>query len=405
MLTLQVPKYIYNEPINGIDYNYDLINKEFVKMEKSCHAPKGLFMPCNTPIDKYKWLTFLSERSSSKTTQWLLYGMTMNSLYRTKIIYVRNDKDQTTQPFIEGLFEYIVLKEYGYIEYLTNGRYNSIHIDRVKKQVFYCKRDDSGLCEEICPESFMDVLNIQESNRYTSGYNAPTGDLIIFDEFSRGHYSDNSWIALNNLIATIRRERLSVKIVMLSNTVSIYHGYLQELGISKDLATMKKGDRRVVTALLGAQVYVEWIDVLMHKTKKFLKGALEYHGFADERLKSIYGGDWEYKSFPRIPKDVEHYIISRNVYLEYLGRLVVVEVMGGDLPCINLRPYLKTEPHEDATVFTDDEMRCYKRNYIKANRTNLKWLTYAHMNGKVFFGSNEVGIMFESFVKNLQYTL
>ena len=112
MLQLQENKYIYNDAKFGIAYDYDLINKEFLKMLKTCKAPKGLFMPNEAPIAKYNWSVFLSERSTSKTTQWLLYGMVMNSLYRTVVIYIRNNKDQTTRSFNDKLFNVITMKEY-----------------------------------------------------------------------------------------------------------------------------------------------------------------------------------------------------------------------------------------------------------------------------------------------------
>lgn len=403
MLHRQKIKYIYDTAECGIKYDYDLINKEFIKMLRVCKAPKGLYMPTTAQIGKYKWNVFLSERSSSKTTQWLLYGMVMNALYGTVIQYVRKTKDQITKVFNEDLFKVILMSEYNYIGYLSNGKYNSIHVDRQSKDTYYCKRDDSGAIEDIDTEPFITLLSVDQMERYCSGYNAPTGDLIIFDEFSRGTYKNDEWIAFNNILATIRREKESTRIVMLSNTVSIYNQYLQELGISKDLKNMKKGTKRVVTAVLGAKVWVEWLDVKMHKTERFKRAALEYYGFENPKLKSIYGGEWEYKNFPRLPKGHNNTVVNRNIYLECMGSLMVVEVMAGDIPCINIRPYLRQEPLDDAIVLTDSEERCNKPNYYKANRVNFKNILYLYQSGKVFFGNNECGIMFENIIKNLQY--
>lgn len=402
MLQLQENKYIYNDAKYGMQYDYDLINKEFLKMLKACKAPKGLFMPNEAPIAKYNWSVFLSERSTSKTTQWLLYGMTMNSLYTTVVIYVRNNKDQTTRSFNDKLFNVITMKEYGYILYLTNGKYNSVHVDRTSKEVYYCHRDDSGLMDDIAPTPFCAILTIEEAERYM-GYNQPMGDLIIFDEFSRGLYKNDNWVDFNNIIASIRRERESLRIVMLSNTVNPHHPYLQELGIAKELKHLSKGGRLVVTAPLGAQVYVNWVDVDMHKTNIFKRASLAYHGFANEKLKAIYGGDWEYKNFPRIPKGTNNTVVDRHIYVEFMGSLMVLEVMTGDLPCIHVRPYTRTEPKEDAIVLTDDEMHCYKKNYVKGNRQNMKFLLQAIAYGNIFYASNECGSMIADFVKKLQY--
>lgn len=403
MLQSAESKYIYNDAKYGIEYDYNLINKTFVKMLKDCKAPKGLFMPNTARMDLYKWLVFLSERSTSKTTQWILYGMTMNALYQTEVIYVRNDKEQITRQFNEKLFSVITMREYGYIEYLTNGKYNSIHVDKVSKEVFYCHRDESGLLDEIAVNPFMHIICVSDSERYTSGFNVPRGDLIVFDEFTRGTYKDDMWLLFNNIIATVRRERESLRIVMLSNTTNPYHKYLVELGISKELKHLSKGKTLVITAELGARVYVQWVDVDMHKTSIFKRASLEYHGFANEKLKAIYGGDWEYKNFPRLPKEVKNDIIDRHVYIEFMGRLMVLEFMTGDLPCINIRPYTRTEPQDDAVVITDDEMNCYKTNHVKGNRQNMKFLLINMAYGRVFYATNDCGTMIYDFVKKLQY--
>ena len=400
---VETVKYIYDETENGIEYNYELINKEFKKMLTSCKAPKGLFMPNERPISKYYWSVFMSERSSSKTTQFLLYGMVQNGLYNSIICYVRKTKDQITTDFVNELFKVIRMPEYGYIEYLTNGRYNDIHVERTSKKAFYCKRDKNGLIEDISPEPFFIAFSVDQVERYY-GFNCPTGDLIIFDEFSRGVYHNDEWVLFNNLLATLRRERLSVRLVLLSNTIDVRNMYLQELGISRSLMNMKKGNKCVVTAELGAKVYVEWLDVDMHKTVKFKRASLDYYGFANPKLKAIYGGDWEYKNYPRLNKDIDNEVIDRHIYIEVTGELLVVEVMTGDLPCLHIRPYTKRlTPKEDAIVYTDDEMRCNKPTVIKGNRTNLRWLLRALANGKVLYASNDCGVALESFVKNLQY--
>jgi hypothetical protein len=167
---------------------------------------------------------------------------------------------------------------------------------------------------------------------------------------------------------------------------------------------MKKGNKCVVTAELGAKVFVEWLDVDMHKTIKFKRASLDYYGFANPKLKAIYGGDWEYKNYPRLTKDIDNEVIDRHIYIEVTGELLVVEVMTGDLPCLHIRPYTKRlTPKEDAIVYTDDEMRCNKPTVIKGNRTNLRWLLRALANGKVLYASNDCGVALESFIKNLQY--
>ncbi len=396
--------YIYNNAKYGIQYDYGLINKEFKKMITSCKAPKGLFMPNERPIDKYNWSVFMSERSSSKTTQLLLYVMIANGLYGSMGCYIRKTKDQITSEYVTDLFKVIILPEYNYIPYITNGKYNGIHVDRQSKKVYYVHRDENGLIDDTATEPFLIALSVDQKERYCSTINLPFGDFIIFDEFSRGVYRNDEWIDFNNILATVRRDRESVRVILLSNTVDVRNNYLVELGISKELQRMKKGQKAVVTAELGARVFVEWLDVDMHKTSIFKRASLEYYGFANPKLKAIYGGEWEYRNFPRLTKDIENEVINRDIYIEVLGTLLVVEVMIGDLPCLHIRPYTKRlTPKDNAIIYTDDDMRCNKPNIQRGNRTNLRWLLKAMANGKVLYASNDCGVTLESFIKNLQY--
>lgn len=401
MKSLKEYKYINNMSMYGIDYDYNIVNKEFIKLLKICKAPKGLYMPNTLPIKDTKYSVLLSERSSSKTTQCLLYMMVICRLYNAHFVYLRKFKEHTTNQFNKELFKVILMPEYHYIETITDNEFNSIHIDRVSKEVYYCKRNEHGIIEDMAPESFLSIMTVEESERYCSSFNNPKCDHILFDEFSRGLYRPDEIIDFFNIIATIRRERESLRIVMLSNTVSIYNQYLKELGVSKYLTKMSAGAKRVITAELGARVYVEWLDVDIHKTDRFKKVALEYYGFANEKLKAIYGGEFEYRNFPRLPRDINNHIVYRDTYISYMGVYLCIEVMSGDLPCIKIREYTRT-PAENKFIFTVIDTECIKPQIILANRLNMRFLLNALSTGRCFFGTNDDGLLLMDFLHNIK---
>ena len=402
MKKLSKIEYIDGSPANGIKYDFDLIFKELKKMLKKCKAPEGLYDPTNSRIKDYYWNVFMSERTSSKTTQFVLTGLVMNALYGTVPCYVRKNTNQTTRTYNNDLFKVIKMQEYGYIDYITDGRYNDIIVKPNDKRAYYIHRDKDGVITEESQERIFHILSVEESDKYRSSYNNPVGDLIIFDEFATGLYRQDEFVSFCQLIATIRRDRV-VRICLLSNTVSPFNQYLKELGIAAQVAKMHKGDCAVITAKLGARVYVEYLDVEMHKTQKFQKYALEFYGFENEQLKSIYGGEWEYKNFPRLPKELtkNEDVLYRDIYIKYMAQYRCIEIRGGEVPCIRIRPYYK-EPGDNATVFVVDDAEAVKSNVYMANRTNMKFLLWAKSIGRVYYATNEDGIILEEFTKSIK---
>lgn len=314
ILKAKFSKYIDGKPIKGIKVDYNKVNKEFKKMMKECNAPAGLYDPTTLPISDYNWSVLMSERSSSKTTQILLYSLLVNKLYGVNFCYVRQFKSNITKSMYVKLFNVINDTSFGYVKYLTNGEFDHLTITTTK-DIYYSDENEKTTSAEAVGV----LMSVEEYARYCSTFNTTKHDIIILDEFSWGKYTQDEFLHFCQLIATIRRERVSVRIILLSNTISPYNQYLQELGISTQLAKMKKGQRAVITSPLGCKVYCELIDVEMHKTVEFNRSALSYFGFENEQLRSLYGGEWEIKGFRHLPHSATREIEKTNIILDYLG--------------------------------------------------------------------------------------
>lgn len=379
-------KYIDNKPINGIKVDYKKINKEFKKMMEKCNAPDGLYDPTSIPITEANWFVLMSERSSSKTTQMLLYYLLVNKFYGVNFAYIRKKKENITKSMYVKLFEVINDPAYNYCGYLTDGKYSHLIVTTTKDVYF---EDNEG---NQSPEPIGVLMDVEEYDRYCSSFNTTKHDLILFDEFSWGRYAEDEFLHLCQLIATLRRERVSIKIVMLSNTISPYNQYLQELGISTTLATMHKGQHAIITSELGTKVYCALLDVEMHKTKEFDRKALSYFGFANESLRSLYGGEWEIKGFKHLPHSDSRAMEKTDVILTYMGykmRLCCFEdgYMWG--------AFIQRFTGDISRYNVVSEDTYYETEYFNTSSRNLAQTLQAfNRQGRLYVSDNETGLAF-----------
>lgn len=379
-------KYIDNKPINGIKVDYKKVNKEFKKMMEKCGAPTGLYDPTSLPVDEANWFVLMSERSSSKTTQLLLYALTIYKLYGVCFAYVRKKKENITKSMYVKLFEVINDNTYGYVSYLSDGKYNHLGVTTTKDVYFY----DSEETESA--EAVGVLMDVEEYDRYCSSFNTTKHDIILFDEFSWGKYGQDEFLHFCQLIATLRRERVSVKIFMLSNTISPYNQYLQELGISTTLAKMTKGQHAIITSELGTKVYCALLDVAMHKTKEFDRKALSYFGFANESLRALYGGNWEIKGFKHLPSSETREMEKTDVILSYLGYTMrVCAFEDGEMYGIFIQRFTGDKTRYNV-VSEDTE---YQTDYFNtSSKKFMQNLQAYNLQGRLYVSDNETGLAF-----------
>ena len=379
-------KYIDNKPLNGIKVDYKKVNKEFNKMMKKCNAPIGLYDPCTLPIDDANWFVLMSERSSSKTTQILLYSLVINKLYGVCFSYVRQRKANITKSMYTKLFNVINDKTFNYVGYLTDGQYDHLYVSNTK-DVCYADVDEKQISEPVGV-----LMDIEEYDRYCSTFNTTKHDIIIFDEFSWGKYMQDEFLHFCQLIATLRRERISVKIIMMSNTISPYNQYLQELGITTTLAQMHKGQQAIITSALGTKVYCSLLEVGMHQTKDFDRKALSYFGFENESLRALYGGDWEIKGFKHLPQSETRTIEKTDIILSYLGYLMRVTCFeDGYMYGVHIERF--TGDKKRYNVISEDTQ--YESEYFNTcSRDFISRLYCFHMQGRLYVSDNETGLAF-----------
>ena len=115
-------EYHDNDKKKGIKYDFNVIRKEFKRLK----IPKDVYNPLTIPLEWSKFNVLLSPRSKGKTTNILLLGLIFNKLYGTVLQYIRSSHDMITPSKAGSLFS--VIQQNGYIEKLTDGKYNSIKL-------------------------------------------------------------------------------------------------------------------------------------------------------------------------------------------------------------------------------------------------------------------------------------
>lgn len=393
-------KYIDNDITKGI--KYDL--KRLVDVYNSLHIPKEFFKPPFRELETHKYIIELSERSTGKTTNWLLFGLCMNKEYGTIIQYIRSKETMLAPKFSTELVS--VINEYKngeYIKILTNGQYNFLFYHWGK--FYYAKVDETGKIIEKAERHCIQCLSVDKNFDYKSSYNAPTGDFILYDEFIGKYYPFNECIDFFDLCSTIIRKRHSPIIVMLANNINLNSPYFEEFQISKEVRKAKKGCPMSICTELGTKIFFEIIDIKQTESKKEHNNL--FFGFKNTKLASITGSDtWAFESVPHIPK-CDYEVIENRLYIELNNfdliqtEIVYSEELGGY--CLFVHKANKAK--KDSVILTLSNER--KANYLygTGNKKIHNLLYDMLAKRKVFFSTNEVGTDFKSFIRNAKENL
>lgn len=389
-------KYIDNDEKLGIDIDWDMIFREYKKL----HPPKDVYDPTTVPITSAKYFQLLSERSTGKTTNWLLIGLLLYKHYGIIIQYIRQTEDMI-KPSIAGEIFKVIL-EYAdakYIRWITDGKYNSIHINW--KKAYLCKVDDDGNIEEEDNNHFLQFLSIDNNFNYKSSYNAPRGDLIIFDEFIGKFYRPNEYVDFMDLLSTIIRKRKSPVVVMLSNGINLHSTYFREFEISKEIKSVKVGEHRLITTEKGTKIYFELIGAKQTALKTEINRM--FFGFNNPRLASITGGEqtWSFDPVPHIINNETDVYINRKLRLNFDGEIIQLDIVNTEDRGLIVNAHPCTNIYEDSIILTVGEIRSKRELFGLGKGKICKVIWDLYKENKWYYDTNETG----SLVKNYLHTV
>ena len=402
-------KYIDDDPKKGILYDWKLIKREYKKLQ----IPKEYYYPLKVNWENAGYCIAMSDRARGKTSEVLLLGGIMNKLYGTVIHYIRQDEKTITPLSLKDMFT--TLEECGYIEKLTDGRYNSTFYYGHKW--YYCLIDDTGKMIEKAPDHFMICMHLGESDRRKSGYNCPRGDLIIFDEFVQlSGYGYSDFIRFADLVSTIFRKRLCGCIYMLSNTIDLTTPWFDELCIRDDINIMEQGESRYIESPLGSRMFVEILTA--DKSEHALNVVKRYFGFPNTKLAAITGkGTWAVTTYPHIPptytvdpvtgerteRSID--VLYNKLFVRQSGKLLKLQVVRDERGlCVYVTPATRT--YDDSYILTHGEITTDHEIFCFGNRgTYLEQVWKLYKQNRFYYATNSDGALLFAYVKMCNETL
>lgn len=305
-------EYIDNDIQNGIKYDFKAIKKELKRLKI---IPRDVYSPLGLPLNNNMWFTIMSERSRGKTTNIILLGLVMYKMYGTTIEYIRQTKQEIRPSVTESLFSTII--EHDYINVIF-PRFNCVVYKWAKW--YLAKKDENGEIVDVDDKHFMSMLSIDQAQTYKSGYNAPRGDLVIYDEFLSKKFYQPSFVDFCDLVKTIVRDRNNIMIFCLSNMIDQSADFFEELEVDEIILTMNEGDKELTTTEKGTNVYIEIIpsneDIL---TPRRLFQNKTLFGFKNPKMVGITGGSWVVDNYPHIErgKNIHDLVTGTGLYIEY----------------------------------------------------------------------------------------
>lgn len=388
-------KYIDNDKNKGMLFDYKKIRKEYKKLK----VPHHLYNPCREPIEKAKHHIILSQRSSGKTTNLLLLGMLFNREYGTIIHYIRSREVYITNKNIKDLFSTII--SFGYIEKITNGRYNSCVYHA--RRWYYCNRDTDGNIIEQDNNHFMICMSYDNNDSYKSSYTCPVADFVIVDEFIERYYYNNSFILLMDLLMTLKRNRLSMIVFYSANTIDKNTIWFDEFMIKSEVSKMKLGEQRLIETKQGTPINVHIFSFEKQTEQSKLQQISNslYFGFSNPKLYSITGDDWAMSNYPHIPTNY-YEVISKNHYIKFSTDLLRLTIVNFDKIGLGVIVTMSTTSYDDSVIYTSDSVTDYRYRYAFGHTKVDKLIWDLFKKHKFYYQSNEVGSIVDSYVNQFR---
>lgn len=385
-------KYWDDDPNNGIIYDWGLIQKEYKKLK----CPKHVYQPVLSDFSKVAYQIIMSDRSNGKTTNPLLCAMIMYKLYGTVCHVVRQTKYICEPKMIQDLYKTVL--EFDYISKIFDGQYNSIRYRGKRWRLTYLD-DDGNVLEESPPVCV--CLGLDEWQDLKSAYNAPRGDIVIFDEFINEQYGFNDFVHFLDILKTIFRDRRGY-VFMLANTIDINSQWFDEFCIRKDIEDMKAGEKRYIKTDLDTAISIEILSPVRTKQRRFINSWL--FGFPNKKLAAITGGEtWAMANYQHIPPEKETPVrsIYSKVHVYHAGKFVKLRLVYNDQVgyCVYVHPVKYT--YDDSTILTAGNITDSRYQFGFGNKDSkiltLIWRLYA--GNRFFYSRNSEGALIHSYIK------
>ena len=367
--------------------NFKKINQEYAKLK----CPEGIFNPTTLPFTQDKYFVLCSERSVGKTTNVLLWGMCAHKIQNTELIYFRQTENMIEPKTLRSLFK--TINEFNYVSKLTGGKWNSVTY--WARGWFYCKKDDTGKVLEQDPEPFMRCLSIQKNEDHKSSFNAPRGDIIIYDEFVSSYCPQDEFVRFCDLVKTVIRDRFAPIIFMLGNTIDRYHQYFHEMELLPVTTSMPLGEHTEVITQKGTPIYIEFVT--KERTPERLTFNKLFFGFKNKKLGAITGEDRALTPMQHIDPDDEPEIAAKNFYVLFENYILNLELAYSERYGTHVLAHFAKQTYPDSHIYSCDIMQDYRYRYRFGSDKIDKLIWTLYERKKFYYASNSVGVLIDKY--------
>ena len=383
----------------GIKIDWEIIRKAFKKLK----IPDIYYKPHMDNIEHLGYIVDMSDRSRGKTTNKLILGLLLYCAYGIQLQYLRQTEDQCQPKEIGDLYQTVI--ENGYIERITEGKYNYIAYrgKRWRLQLI----DDDGKVLETDPDHCCICLGLDEAPALKSQYNAPRGDMIFFDEFIGERYGYYDYKHFTDLTKTIIRDRLSPIIYLSANTINLHSQWFDEFCIRDQVERLQQGEHTETVTSLGTHIYIEILSPNTTEQRKAVNR--KYFGFETSQVSAITGkGVWTTDDFPHIPpadEDKPVRILLNRVFVERQGRYMKLQLVQSEQHgiCVYVMPATKT--YDDSAIFTADELQDPRYVFAFGKGTGIGFFWELYLQGRFRYAHNAAGAFVKSYVSYTQTKL
>lgn len=332
-------------------------------------------------IDKTEatYRLIIGERSNGKTYGFLKKVIEAFMKDGLPSAYIRRFDVDIRAAKMQRLFNGIC--ESGAFRKIVKGAWDDINF---YGGTFYVRKMDGKKCIEKKPILYVYALNVWE---HSKGADCGAVKYICYDEFcTRGKYLPDEFIALQQTISSIARNRKGIVIYMLANTVNKFCPHFEEFGIG-DIDNIKQGS--IIDYKNG--VALEYCEETGNASKtEYLKP------FENTQLAMLKSGAWEQAQYPHLPKRAGLDNILAYFYVKFSHKFVCGEIRETDDGGLYIffRYQTKDIKEKDCIIYSQDVSRnqLHSTNLMRYQPTKLHTIIYNLIKAnKVYYQSNEIG--------------
>ena len=396
-----------------------LINIKKIKDKiKSLKIPKEYWGIDLDSFFNYQYNMYISIRETAgKTTQSLILGLVLNSLYPDiyNIEYLRNDNSQIVRANIENLFNTIV--SLGYIEKIYDGKYNNVLYKTQQRKFFLIYKDDKGEVIDTSPEPICIVHALETAFDAKSGYNNPRGNYIVLDEFqdtSRATY--NIFPQFLNYISTIGRPLSPQRtpflhVLMMGNNTNEYCFYFDEFCIAEDIPYLKFGGSIEIKTEYGVTGIVKLLELSDTQKERIKQKNIPFLGFPGKKAAAFTGiTEWSGENYRHYDKQLNYEFCKfRRCYIKHRGRFIQIDIFNDEETGRFIFLHFAAEPkYDDNIIFTVEPERnsdIYGFGKYEKREKILKicrLIVGCLSENRAYYASNKVGSLTSDYLKNIK---